>query len=266
MKLACQEGMVPGLSFAEKLGKLEAYGFDGVELNGALLLTPEGLTERRAALKNSPVKAASICGGNGCELVHPDKARRQRCAEALKKLVEIAGELGATGPITVPIFNSNERVPDLSPFKSRAQLEKDLLIAMLQDIAKVGEKAGACMLLEPLNRYESNSLANLAAGAEIVRALSSPGVRLMGDFFHMHIEEPDIPAAFLGVKDVLAHIHLADNTRKEPGSGDIDYKAAFAALKKMGYKGYMAMECGLTAPADSALPKSVKFLHKRIGK
>ena len=63
----------------------------------------------------------------------------------------------------------------------------------------------------------------------------------------------------------IGNIHLADNTRKEPGSGDIDYKAAFAALKKMGYKGYMAMECGLTAPADSALPKSVKFLHKCIG-
>jgi len=266
MKLACQEGMVPGLNFEEKLRKLEGYGFEGVELNGALLLTPEGLTERRAALRNSPVKAASICGGNGCELVHPDKARRQRCADALKKLVEIAGELGATGPITVPIFNSNDRVPDLSPFKSRAQLEKELLIAMLQDLAKTGEKTGACVLLEPLNRYESNSLANLAAGAEIVRALNSPGVRLMADFFHMHIEEPNIPASLTGVKDVLAHIHLADNTRKEPGSGDIDYEAGLAALKKIRFQGYMAMECGLTGPADKALPESVKYLRKCMGK
>ena len=94
MKIACQEGLAPGLNFAEKLRNLESYGFEGVELNGALLLTPEGLTERRAALKTSSVKAASICGGNGCELVHPDKARRQKCADALKKLVEIAGELG----------------------------------------------------------------------------------------------------------------------------------------------------------------------------
>jgi sugar phosphate isomerase/epimerase len=237
-----------------------------VELNGALLLTPEGLTERRAALKTSSVKAASICGGQANELVHPDKARRQNCAEALKKLVTIAGELGATGPITVPIFNRNDRVPDLSPYKSRPQLEKELLIAMLGDLARVGEKAGACVILEPLNRYESNALANLAAGAEIVRAIGSPGVRLMGDFFHMHIEEPNIPAAFTGVKDVLAHIHLADNTRKEPGSGDIDYKSAFAALNKIGYKGYMAMECGLSGPAAQALPASVKYLRKCMGK
>lgn len=262
MKIACQEGLVPGLNFAEKLQKLEEWGFEGVELNGALLLTPEGLTERRAALKNSTVKAASICGGHGCELVHPDKSRRQKCAEAIKKLIEIAGELGATGPIAVPIFNHNDRVPDLSPYKSRQQLEKELLIAMLHDIAKTGEKAGACMILEPLNRYESNCLANLAAGAEIVRAVGSKGVGLMGDFFHMHIEETNIPGALTAVKDVLVHIHLADNTRKEPGSGDIDFKSAFAALKKIGYKGYMAMECGLTGPAEKVLPESVKYLRK----
>lgn len=266
MKLACQEGLVPGQSFAEKLRKLEEYGFEGVELNGSLLMTPEGLAERRSGLKGSPVKAASICGGHGCEMTHPDRARRQKCMDAIKRLIEIAGELGATGPIGVPIFNHNDRVPDLSPYKSRPQIEKELLIALLQDLAKVSEKAGAAFILEPLNRYESNAIANLAAGAEIVRAVGSPGVKLMGDFFHMHIEETDMPAAFTGVKDVLAHIHLADNTRKEPGSGDIDYKASFAALKKIKFQGYMAMECGLTGPADQVLPKSVKYLRKCMGK
>src|SRR6476646_9237315 len=151
MKLSCQEGLVPGASFAEKLRNLEAYGFEGVELNGGQLLSAEGLAERKAALRDSPVRASSICGGCPAELVHPDAKRRQACADGLKRHLDYAAELGAVGPITVPIFNHNDRVPDLSPWKSRAQLERDLLIAMLQRLAPHAEQAGAAILLEPLN-------------------------------------------------------------------------------------------------------------------
>ena len=55
-------------------------------------------------------------------------------------------------------------------------------------------------------------------------------------------------------------VHLADNTRKQPGTGDINFTAAFKVLKEVGFKGYMALECGLTESADIALPKSVAYL------
>src|SRR5579872_6506188 len=148
MKLSCQEGLVPGATFAEKLKNLERYGFAGVELNGGRLNEPEGLAERRAALRDSPIRASSICGGCPAELVHPDRARRQTCADALKRHLDYAAELGAVGPITVPIFNHNERVPDLSPWKTRAQIEKELLLAMLHGLAPHAEQAGVAILLE----------------------------------------------------------------------------------------------------------------------
>src|SRR5947209_1878986 len=165
MKFACQEGLIPGERFSEKLAKLQAYGFEGVELNGGRLLDDEGLAERRAALKESPVRASSICGGFAAELVHPDPARRRKCVASVKRLIEIAGELGAAGPIAVPIFNSNDRLPDLSPYKTRHQLEVELLIEVLREIAAHGESAGAALLLEPLNRYESNALKDVAEAA-----------------------------------------------------------------------------------------------------
>src|SRR5882672_11305286 len=94
MKLSCQEGLVPGANFAEKLRHLEAYGFEGVELNGGALNSPDGLAERKAALRDSPVRASSICGGCPAELVHPDPRRRQACADALKKHLDFSAELG----------------------------------------------------------------------------------------------------------------------------------------------------------------------------
>src|SRR5579862_8032993 len=172
MKISCQEGLIPGATFAEKLRNLERYGFDGVELNGGALNDPEGFAERKAALADSPIKASSICGGCPAELVHPDGKRRRACADALKRHLDYAAELGAVGPITVPIFNGNDRVPDLSPWQTRAQIEKELLLAMLRELIPHAEQVGAAILLEPLNRYEANCLPQQKDGAEIVRLLN----------------------------------------------------------------------------------------------
>ena len=261
MKLSCQEGLVPGKTFAEKLRHLEAYGFEGVELAGARLNDEVGLVERRAALKDSPVKASSICGGFEAEMVHPDPQRRRACVDALKRFIDLAAELGATGPISVPIFNRNERVPDMSPWKTQHEAEIELLRHVLEDLARHAEGAGACLLLEPLNRYESNALRDVEEAAELCRTVGGNGVRVMADFFHMHIEQPDTPQSFAAVADVLGHVHLADNTRQEPGTGDIDFTAAFKVLKKAGFGGYMALECGLSDRGEVALPKAVAYLR-----
>jgi sugar phosphate isomerase/epimerase len=264
MKLSCQEGLIPGATFAEKLRNLERYGFEGVELNGGALNDPEGFAERKAALADSPIKASSICGGCPAELVHADAKRRRACADALKRHLDYAAALGAVGPITVPIFNGNDRVPDLSPWHTRAEIERELLLAMLQELAPHAEQVGAAILLEPLNRYEANCLPQQKDGAAIVRALNSRGVRLMSDTFHMHIEEPNSAATLREVGNTTGHVHLADNTRKEPGSGDIDFRAIMSALKDVGFTGYMAFECGLSGPAEQALPRSVEYLKRCI--
>ena len=266
MKLSCQEGLVPGKTFAEKLRNLEAYGFEGVELAGARLNDEAGLAERRAALKDSPVKASSICGGFEAEMVHPDPQRRRACADALKRFIDLAAELGATGPISVPIFNRNARVPDMSPWKTQHEAEIELLRHVLDDLARHAEGAGACLLLEPLNRYESNSIRDVEEAAELCRAVGGTGVRVMADFFHMHIEQPDKPKSLSAVADVLGHVHLADNTRREPGTGDIDFTAAFKVLKKVGFGWYMAFECGLSDKGEVALPRSVAYLKGCLDK
>ena len=260
MKLSCQEGLVTGASFAEKLRNLEAYGFAGVELAGAQLNDAAGLAERRAALKDSPIKASSICGGFAAEMVHPDPKRRRTCIDVLKRYLDLSAELGAVGPITVPIFNRNDRLPDLSPWKTQHEAEIELLRHVLVELAAHAESVGAQLLLEPLNRYESNALRDVEEAAELCREAGS-GVRVMADFFHMHIEQPNSPQSFAAVADVLGHVHLADNTRKEPGSGDIDFTASFSVLKRVGFSGYMAFECGLTAAAEDALPRAVEHLR-----
>jgi len=263
MKLSCQEGLVNGNTFAEKLRNLEKYGFDGVELGGHFLNHSAKLEERVKALRDSKIKASSICGGFSCEFVHPNPARRKACINIVKRLLDFGGQVGAAGPMSVPIFNGNERVPDLSPWKTRHQIEIEFFTEIVRDIAAHAVQAKATLLLEPLNRYESNSLGNIAEAAALCRKIG-PGVKVLADFFHMHIEETNTPKALLESGDMVGHVHLADNTRKEPGSGDIDFKAGFSALKKVKFTGYMALECGLTDKPEVALPRSVAFLKRCI--
>lgn len=96
----------------------------------------------------------------------------------------------------------------------------------------------------------------------MITEVGASNVRIMADFFHMHIEEANTPAAIEAAGDLIAHVHLADGTRKEPGSGSIDFVAGFRALHKIGFKGAMAFECGLSGPREEALPKSVAYLRR----
>jgi sugar phosphate isomerase/epimerase len=85
----------------------------------------------------------------------------------------------------------------------------------------------------------------------------------------MHIEETSLPNAFKNAKGYTSHLHLADNTRQEPGTGDIDFVTSFKVLIDNGFTGYMAYECGISgAPEDKAdnLAKSLDYVRDCIAK
>jgi hypothetical protein len=86
----------------------------------------------------------------------------------------------------------------------------------------------------------------------------------------MHIEETNSPQALRDAGPYVSHIHLADNTRMEPGTGDIDLVAAFKALKEIGFTGYMAYECGISGDSPEAksanLARSLDYVRECIAK
>ena len=77
-------------------------------------------------------------------------------------------------------------------------------------------QAGTRLLFEPLNRREAYFLRQVADGASIARDCESEGICLMGDFYHMNIEETSDMGAFISAGDKLHHVHLASRTRKLP--------------------------------------------------
>lgn len=264
MKIVCQEELVPGTALNEKIENLEKYGFDGIELWGGNL--KERAKEINRVCNKSKVKPSTVCAGyRGCPL-DSDNKERDLAYKDIKELLSIAKDIGATGLIFVPVFGK-PKLPDLFPLKSAIDLEKELLVEQLKQIKDVAEKNKVYLLVEPLNRYETHLLNRLEQAVEICKKVNSKYIKIMADFFHMSIEEINMPESIEKAGEFIKHIHLADSTRLLPGYGHIDFKKGFDSLKRIGYKGYMALECSrIHGIAEVELPKAVKYIKECIGK
>jgi len=265
MKLAVQVRLLPGDTVEDKLKWAADNGVEGVEVNAALN-PPDELDRARREYENSPVPVTTVCGNTSFDFLDPDPAKRRASLEQSKQYLKFCGDVGAVGQIIPPIFGP-PRIPDLSPLADPIKLEKDLLVLLLEELGDAAQAAVAFVLLEPLNRYEQHLLRRQADGVEIIERCGHPAVALISDFFHMHIEETSTPDAIRAAGKHIKHMHLADNTRMEPGTGDIDFVAAFRALKEIGFTGYMAYECGVSGPDRAAsLKKSLAYLRDCMAK
>ena len=261
MKLACQENLVPGDSLSEKLEKLAEWGYEGIEFWGGGIA--ERVDEINAACDASPVKPSTICAGFRGVPLDADPEQRKLAIEDCKLLLKVAADIGAVGLIFVPIFGP-PRIPDLSPLADAITLEKQLLVEICKRLGEVAAEAGSLLLLEPLNRYETHLLNRLEQAVDICRQVDNPHVRIMADFFHMNIEEAQIPDAIRQNGEWIAHVHLADSQRWLPGYGHTDFKAGFEALRDVGFEGYMALECRVPGPPEEDLPRCAEFLKSQI--
>lgn len=260
MRFAVQENLVSGKSFAEKVNNIQVCGYEGMELNG------EGLKGRikeiKAGLHNSGISATAICGGYKFGLLYPDSKDREQSRREIKELLALGSEVGVEGVIIVPIFHG-PLVPDLSPWKSSAVIEKELLIEQLHDLAEAAREYGTKLILEPLNRYETHFMNRLEQAVQICEQVGSKHVSVLADFFHMNIEEANIQKAIKEASEWLSYVHLADSNRQLPGLGHNNFQEGFEALKEVNYKGWMSLECAVPNN-EEALKKSLEYMKNQL--
>ena len=89
-----------------------------------------------------------------------------------------------------------------------------------------------------------------------------PEIGVMADFFHMNIEEADIPASIRAAAPRLVYVHVADSNRLQPGRGHLDFRPGFRALKEIGYDGPLAIECRVDGPYDDAIREAAELIRK----
>lgn len=239
---------------ARAAARIAATGYTGVELSADPGTGAGAL--RRAALDNG-LEVTSLCSMWSAErdCAHPDPALRRAAREYLVRSAELAGELGAPVVIVVPTYRT---VPEDDRAGELARAADTIAGA-----AATIPAGGPALALEALNRYETHLIRTLDDAEALRAAIDHPHVRVMADLFHMHLEEDDTPAALRAHAGQLVHVHLADNQRREPGSGSLDFAAAFAALRDIRYPGALAME--FTPATDAGLLAGREHVERLMG-
>lgn len=267
MKLACSSQMAPGNTFSEKFTNLVKYGFEGMEIR---LLVDDDLPALIKELKEA--SAATGIKPSSLLMPSPDFRRPLIDEEALnakiehiKKATWVAGQLGCP-TLTCPEYGFQNPLPLFSTTERYSPYERELFIKLLNAADAAAKENGATVLLEPINRYETHYNHRLEHAVELIQAVGSKRIKVLADFFHMNIEEDDIPAAIRKNGAYIGHVHLGDSNRLLPGQGHTDFAAGFAALKEVGYKGFLAMECSIPAPEtfEAELTECVRFLRQCI--
>jgi sugar phosphate isomerase/epimerase len=132
----------------------------------------------------------------------------------------------------------------------------------LEDLGEHAAAHGQVLLYEALNRYESNLFNRQAEAAAWLRSLSTTGVRLLCDLYHMNIEEADLAAALRECGGLVGHIHFADSNRRAMGLGHTDMKPIIAALREIHYAGYLSAEVLPLPDATVAARQTIESFHK----
>ena len=216
---------------------LKDAGFDGVEIP---IFDREvdkyaELGRRLDAFGLEPIAVGARVAGESP--IADDPAERAEALAATRANIDTAAALGASlicGPLAAPLGVFSGAPPTAD--------ERGRSVAYLQEVAPYAEEHGVTIALEYLNRFEmylTNTAADLAA---LVREVDHPSVRMMYDTYHAHIEEKDVREALQACKDVLVHVHLSENDRSTPGAGQVDWETTFAALREIGYDGWVSIE------------------------
>jgi D-psicose/D-tagatose/L-ribulose 3-epimerase len=246
MNLLLWTGLVTDEHFP-LLGRLKAAGFDGVELP---LFDGDAAHYRR-------VRAELDKQGLACSTVtvvapetnpiSPDPAVRAKAVDRLKWAVEMNSILGShamVGPFHSPlgVFSGTGPTAD----------EKARAAEVLREAAGFAQQANLRLCIEYLNRFECYFLTTAEQARDLVRAVDHPSFRCMYDTFHAHIEEKSQASAVAAVKDVFAHVHISENDRGTPGTGQVRWDEAFGALKRTGYDDWLVIEAFGRALPDLA--------------
>jgi D-psicose/D-tagatose/L-ribulose 3-epimerase len=234
------------------LDQLKGLGFDSVEVpifDTANLAPFERLGKRIKSL-GLGATAVTVMGPEA-NPISPDAKVRAAAVAHLDRVMECGQAFGCEilcGPThsAIGIFSGQGPTDD----------EFSYGVETLQRAAEKAQARGIKLAVEYLNRFEIYFLTTAAQTARFVKAVNHPFCKMMYDSFHAHIEEKGQAHAIAQCAAETIHVHVSENDRGIPGTGQVHWEEFFSALAHNGYHGYLTIEAfGRALPALAAATK-----------
>jgi hydroxypyruvate isomerase len=224
-------------------------GFTAWEDNGAMhrpveLQTRIGETLQKLGMTMGVFVSFGSAAGDSSDFVtHTDKEYRDGLRKAMREAIETAKRVGAKWTTVVP--NAVNQKLDVG-FQTANCIEN------FKVMAEVCEPAGLVMVMEPLNWYTNHPglfLQTVPQAYAICKGVHSPSCKILDDLYHQQIQVGNLIPNLEMAWDEIGYFQVGDNPgRKEPGTGEINYKNIFSRIHAKGYQGVVGMEHGNSKP------------------
>ncbi len=215
--------------------------------------------ELRGWLREHRLELAALGTGAGwllrkLSLTDPDAHVRMCARDFIGAMVDLAGGFG----VPAIVGSMQGRVAD-------GVSREEALAWLREELDQLGPRAHALevpLLFEPLNRYETDLLNTVAETVEFLGTLRTRNVKLLLDLFHANIEEADMAAAIRQAGNYLGHVHFADSNRRAVGLGHTDFSLIVAALRDVGYDGYLSAEVFPLPDSEAAAQQTIASFRR----
>ncbi len=243
LNYAPHEGMFAhhaGKNFVDQIKFMHDQGFRALEDNGMLgrsaadqdkigkTLTQLGMTMGVFVIDGGDNWKTSLTTGNKDFIDHFVKTC-ERCIDTARRvnarwMTAVPGYFERNLPLGIQTAN---------------------VVEALRRGAAILEPHGLIMVLEPLSDNPDLFLRTSSQSFEICKAVNSPSCKILYDIYHMQRNEGDLIKNIERTWNEIAYFQIGDNPgRKEPTSGEINYKNIFKYIYNKGYRGIMGMEHG----------------------
>jgi D-psicose/D-tagatose/L-ribulose 3-epimerase len=219
------------------VGKVKSLGCDVVEIP---IFNPEGFPSEdvKQELDKHSLEA---CVCYGCEkdsdIASLDESVRINGINRFKLAIDHAKILGAK-KIGGVVYKAGGLFTGAAP----TQEEWENSIACMKKIAKYAQKFDISIGVEQINRYETYFVNSINDAIKYCRDVGEPNMFLLLDAHHLILEELDFYDSITKSKDWLGHFHTSENNRGIPGTGLVDWKAVYTALRDINYDGWLVIE------------------------
>ncbi len=254
----------------ETLSKLAKSGLDAVEMYGEPGAVKIGKVKETLSSFRMPVCGVTGMWGNVSrdgwkrKILSSDPALVRASKKYVRDCARMRAELGGD-VMNVCLFADELKKFDGThcvPSEDKKERMARRAAPILSELCKFAADNGVRLVLEPLNRYSTPFCTNARDAIRIVDLVGDDSLGILLDTFHMNIEEDSFEVAVESVGGLLEHTHFADNNRKMPGFGHIDFHSIMKSLKKIDYKRYVSFEPNiLDASYDDDLETSLKFIR-----
>jgi hydroxypyruvate isomerase len=247
-----------GNDFIEQIKFAHSMGFRSIEDNGMMGRTPEmqkkiGDTLASLGMRMGVFVITTENWHWKTSLTTGKQEHIDRMVRDCNTAVEVAKRCNAKWLTVVP--GNYERTLSI-------EYQTANVISALRIASKILEPHGLVMVLEALSDNPDLFLRHSDQTFMICKAVGSPSCKYLFDMYHMQRNEGDIINNINKAWDEIGYFQIGDNPgRKEPGTGEMNYKNIFKHIHAKGYKGVMGMEHGNAQPGkegETALIKAYR--------